>query len=131
MAQKEIEIILARHLAESLTLPIFIVDPVGNLLFYNEPAGVILGYQFDETGPMPVNRWSSLFEPVDQEGNPLPPEELPLVKAVTRLHPAHRDFWIRGMDGELRKIEVTAFPLVGHGNRFVGAVALFWEIPKG
>ena len=41
--------------------------------------------------------------------------------------PAHRSFWIRGLDGQLRKIEVTAFPLVGQAERFLGAIAIFWE----
>ena len=36
-------------------------------------------------------------------------------------------FRIRGMDGRLRKLRVTAFPLVGHGARLLGAVAMFWE----
>ena len=52
MAQKEIEVILARQLAEYLTLPIFIVDPNGDLLYYNEPAEEILGSRFGETGPI-------------------------------------------------------------------------------
>lgn len=130
MSQHEIEIILARHLAEHLAMPIFIVDPDGNLLFYNEPAEVILGYHYDETGTMPVDEWSSIFQPVDPDGEPLPAQDLPLVIAMERKHPAHKDFWIRGLDGNLRKLEVTAFPLVGQADRFLGAMAIFWEVPQ-
>lgn len=54
MPAHDIEIILSRQLADCLTVPVFIVDPEGNLLFYNPPAEEILGQTFTETGPMPV-----------------------------------------------------------------------------
>ena len=38
MPQQEIEMILVRQLASYLAMPIFIVDPQGTLVFYNEPA---------------------------------------------------------------------------------------------
>ena len=127
MPQKEIEVILARHLASYLATPLFIVDPQGTLVFYNEPAEGILGRRFEETGEMPMGEWSTLYQPSDSQGQPLPPEELPLVIALTRRHPAYRSFWIRGLDGRLRNIEVVAFPLQGLAGRFLGAIAIFWE----
>jgi hypothetical protein len=130
MSQQEIEVILARHLAEYLAIPIFIVNPVGDLIFYNEPAEIILGTRYNETGSMPAQEWSTVFQPVDQKGNPLPPEELPLIIALTKRCPAHKNFWIQGLDGKLREIEVTAFPLIGQADRFLGGIALFWEIQK-
>ena len=38
MAELPMEMILARQFASCLTMPIFLVDPSGNLLFFNEPA---------------------------------------------------------------------------------------------
>ena len=38
-----IQIILTRQLAAYLSVPVFLVDPKGNLLFYNEPAEIVLG----------------------------------------------------------------------------------------
>jgi PAS domain-containing protein len=128
MSQQEIEIILARHLIEYLALPMFIVDPQGNMLFYNEPAEAVLGTRYSETGAMPAKEWSTVFQPVDQEGKPIEPEGLPLMVATLKRQPAHRGFWIRGLDGILRQIEVTAIPLVGQAGRFLGAVAIFWEL---
>ena len=130
MSQQEIEVILARHLAEYLAMPIFIVEPNGDLLFYNEPAEAILGLRYDEIGPMPAARWASIFQPIDQAGRSLPPEELPLMIALNQQCPAHKDFWIRALDGTMRKIEVTAFPLKVQANRFLGALAIFWEVPQ-
>jgi PAS domain-containing protein len=128
MAQKEIEVILARQLADCLAMPIFLVDLNGNLVFYNEPAEKILGRRFDETGELTSSEWAAAFTPTDESGAPLKPEDLPLVIALTQRRPAHSSFWIRGWDQLSHRIQVTAFPLIGRGARFVGAVAVFWEV---
>ena len=128
MAQQEVEVILARHLAENLALPMFIVDPLGNLIFFNEPAEAVLGLRFGDTGLMPASEWSTMFEPGDKDGEPVPPGELPLVIAMTQSHPSHKQFWIRGLDGELRQIGLTAFPLIGQSGQISAAVAIFWEV---
>jgi PAS domain-containing protein len=130
MKQKEVELILTRQLAEYLAMPIFLVDPVGTLIFYNEPAERLLGKRFEETGEMPAGEWTTIFTPLDDTGAPLSPEELPLMIVLNRGRPAHRSFWIRGLDQVLRRIEVTAFPLVGLANQSMGGVAIFWESPE-
>jgi PAS domain-containing protein len=127
MGQQEIEVILARHLASYLAIPIFIVDLDGNLLFYNPPAEAILGPRFAETGAMPIAEWATIFHPSDADGTPLRPEDLPLWAALREGRPAHRSFWIHGLDHVPRFLEVTSFPLIGLAGRSLGAVALFWE----
>lgn len=127
MAHKEIEIILARHLASYLATPVFIIDPAGNLLYYNEPAEAVLGRRFEETGEMTVSQWGTIFSPMDHAGNPLPPGSLPLVIALAEQHPTQGSFWIRGLDNVMRFIEVTAFPLTGQAGRQLGAMAVFSE----
>lgn len=127
MAHKEIEVILSRHLASYLATPIFIVDPDGNLLYYNEYAEQILGYRYNETGEMPMAEWATIFRPMNRDGVPLPPDELPLAKALKLRHPEHGEFCIRGLDNVLRYIHVFAFPLIGQADRFLGAIAIFWE----
>jgi PAS domain-containing protein len=126
--QQAIELILARQLAYYLATPIFIVDPQGVLLFYNEPAELILGRRFEETGAMPASAWTTIFTPMDAVGAPLPPESLPLVTTLNTRKPAHRDIWITGLDQVKRHIEITSLPLVGIAGRFLGGMALFWEI---
>jgi PAS domain-containing protein len=130
MSQQEIEIILARHLAECLAMPVFIVNPEGDLLFYNEPAEAVLGLSYTETGTMPAHEWATIFNPVDRDRKPMPPEDLPLVIALSKKQPSHKSFWIQGRDGVSREIEVMAFPLIGQAERFLGAIALFWEIRR-
>jgi PAS domain-containing protein len=125
--QKEIEVILTRQLAGYLTVPIFIIDPDGNLLYYNEPAQTILGQRFEDTGEMAAVEWGALFTPVGEDGRPLAVEDLPIIIALREHRPASRRFAIRGLDGAHRLIDVTAFPLDGVADRHLGAVAMFWE----
>ena len=125
---KDMEVILARHLASCLAMPIFIVDPVGNLLFYNEPAELILGRRFEEAGEMPASEWATAFRPFDEAGNPILPQSNPLVIVLNQRRPAHSRLWIRGLDGASRHIEVVAFPIIGQARKFLGGIAIFWEI---
>jgi PAS domain-containing protein len=123
-----IQIILTRQLAGYLSVPTFLVDPNGTLLFYNEPAEVLLGRRFDETGAMPAEEWSTIFAPVDQESRPIPPAELPLMIALQERRPAYQRFYIQGLNGVRRHLEVVAIPILGIEGEFLGAVALFWEL---
>ena len=123
-----IQIILMRQLASYLSVPVFLVDPKGNLLFYNEPAEIVLGRRFDETGVMPAQEWSSVFTVIDDGGQPVPPNDLPLMIALTRRRPAHARFFIKGLDGAVRHVEVAAIPISGLQDEFLGAVAIFWEV---
>ena len=127
MAQLPLELILTRELADHLATPVFVVDREGTLEFYNEPAGRLLGARFEETGPMPLDDWAARFTPTDDQGTPLPPDALPLVRTLRYGVLAHDRLHIRGLDGTLHSLEVTAIPLVGIAGDLLGAAALFWE----
>lgn len=130
MAQREIEVILTRQLASYLAMPIFIVDPDGNLLFYNEPAEQVLGQRFEETGELPAGEWITASTATDEDGAPIDRDRLPLAVALRLRRPQHGRFWITGLDNVRRLIEVTAVPLIGHGDRNLGAAAIFWEVRR-
>ena len=125
-----IQIILTRQLGAYLSVPLFLIDPKGNLIFYNEPAEAILGRRFDETGAMPLEEWSSAFTRFDDEGQPIPPEDLPLMITLTKKRPAYKRYHTRGLDGVVRHIEVTSIPITGLQGDFLGAVVLFWELSE-
>ena len=128
MAQQEIEVILLRQLASYLAMPILIIDPVGTLLFYNEPAEQLMGLRFEETGAIPANEWIGTFMLTDEHGTPIAPEADPLMIALHERRPAHREMWGQGRDGVRRHVEATVFPLIGQAGRHLGAVAIFWEV---
>ena len=126
MTGYEIEIILTRQWADSLSIPVFLTDPAGNLLFYNAPAEQILGKRFEDTGAMPVNEWSTIFTPKDHIGETIPPSDLPLVRTLTTQEPAQGAFYIDSLDGSRHFINVTSFPIIGMSGGYLGAVAIFW-----
>ncbi len=121
MSQKPIELILSRHLAGNLAMPVFLVDAEGTLVFYNEPAERVLGMRFEETGEMPASQWATEWLPTRDDGAPIPADELPLKMALTQGRPAHGAFTIRSLDGRSRRIEVTAIPLMRTTDQVVGA----------
>jgi PAS domain-containing protein len=127
----DIEVILMRQAASYLAMPIFLVDPKGDLVYFNEPAELLLGLRYEEVGEMPAEAWSTIFVPTDEKGDPMPPEALPLMIALQEHRPAHDRFHIRGLDGRDRELLVTAFPLIGQHARDLGAVAIFWEAGPG
>lgn len=108
-------------------MPMFVVDPAGDLLFYNEAAEHLLGTRFDETGMLPFDEWSTMFTPTDRDGAPIAPEELPLAIAVQQQRPAQGDMWIQSLDGASRALNVTAIPVQGQWGDHLGAAAIFWE----
>ncbi|CAN5554935.1 hypothetical protein BH23CHL7_BH23CHL7_17650 [soil metagenome] len=127
MAPRDIELILFRQLASSLALPILLVDKDSDLLFFNEPAEVLLGQRFDDVGDMTLDERREAFAFLDQHGKPLPPDQPPLVVAMRERRPVHRIVSLRTFEGVYRSIEVTAFPLLGAGGHLIGGVVMFWE----
>ena len=127
--QLAIEMILARQLISYLDVPIFLVDPKGELLYYNEPAESLLGIRFEETGRMPMEEWSHVFTPTLANGTPIEPENLPLVIALRDGRPASAEFYIEGKDEAQRRVSVIGIPIIGLAGKRLGAMAILWEIP--
>ena len=125
MAQKPLELILARNFLTSLSTPAFLVDERGALIFYNEAAGALLGISFEESGRMPAEEWSHAVGPFDGDGTPIPIEELPTTKALRRGRPAHGTFTVRSVKGDEYEIEASALPIVAEGGQ-EGAMIFFW-----
>ena len=75
--QRNLVVILARELAANSATPMFVVDPDGNLVYFNEPAESVLGRSFAETGTLTPSEWGSLFAPLDSNGKPMSPEGPP------------------------------------------------------
>ncbi len=125
VTQRPLELILARNLMSALSTPAFLVDEGGVLVFYNEAAGTLLGKRYEELGTVGPEEWGNLFGPFDGEGEPIPYDDLPLVRAVRAGRPAHAELTVRSTDGTQHEVEVSAFPiLTAHGSQ--GGIAIFW-----
>ena len=124
-AQQSVEMILARQLASYLFVPVLVFDSTGTIVFYNEPAERILGVRFEETGRIDPEEADRLVELSDAG-----PEvsEHPVVVALQQRRPAHGRRWLlRRADRVRLQVEATAFPIIDHEERLLGAVAMFWE----
>jgi PAS domain-containing protein len=125
---KSIQIILARQLASSVSAPILLVDAEGTLVYYNESAEAIFNRRFDETGEMTADEWTTLIAARDDERNPIPPDERPMMKALAHRRPVSQTISLRRPEGDWRHVHVTAFPLIGERDVLFGAMTIFWEI---
>lgn len=126
-AQRPLELILARNLLASLSTPAFLVDGEGEIAFFNESAGALLGRRFEETGPLPASEWTRTFGPFDENGAPVRFDTLDLTEALRGNRPAHDSFCIRTGEGTFQSIEASGFPIVGAGG-YRGAIIVFWPV---
>lgn len=127
LPQQPIEMILLRQLSEHLSIPMWVIDGEGDLVFFNEAAEPTLGIRADDVDQMPFATWTASFRPRDEYGNALSPEALPPVIALRKGEPAHATLEITGGDGVARRIGVSAFPLTGGHGDIMGSVSMFWE----
>jgi PAS domain-containing protein len=124
--QRHIALILARDLAATVSTPMLLVDRDGDLVYFNEPAEAILGRPYAEAQMSSVEL-AKTFKPVDDDGRPIPLDELPLAHAFQAGVPTHGHIRIQAIDGAHRSLEVVAVPLFSAPDRPVGGLAVFWE----
>ena len=127
-AQHSVEMILVRQLAGYLYVPVLVVDPTGTVVFYNEPAERSLGVRFEETGRIDREEVDRLVELSEDPSAGPEDSQRPLDAALQQRRPAHARRWLlRRADRVRLQVELTAFPIIDHEERLLGAVAMFWE----
>ena len=128
-SHRPIELILARNLLSSLSTPAFLASGPGEIIFYNEAAGAILGQRFEETGTISPEEWTSTFGPFAQDGKPIPLDDQPLTVALRANRAGHAVYRIRSLSGSERAIEASGLPIVGVDG-FQGAMVFFWPVEE-
>ena len=123
---KHLVLILAREFASNLATPMLIADAEGTLVYYNEAAEDVVGRPFAELGELPVDDFTTSFEPRTDDDEPLDADERLVRIALDERRAEHRRFTITDPDGAVREVSVTAFPLFAHADEFVGVVGIFW-----
>ncbi|MGH8929010.1 MAG: PAS domain-containing protein [Acidimicrobiia bacterium] len=128
MAQHPIEMILLKQWASLMAVPVWITDVEGRLLYYNEPTEELIGLRFEDAGELSAEELADFFVICDLDGSPLSDDERPLMIALKKQMSAHRQLrFIRASDKQSREIAVTAVPIIGEGNRHLGAMVTMWE----
>jgi len=131
LAESNVETVLLKQLASCLAMPMFVLGPEGELLFFNESAEPIIGGRFEETGMLRTEEWLPMIQTTDESGIPFKDEQRPLLGALQRREPTYGRFFVQGFDGRHRRIEGTAIPLVDLAGRLLGALGIFWEADGG
>jgi PAS domain-containing protein len=124
---KHLVLILARELAANVATAMLIVDPDRTLVYFNEPAELLLGDTFASTGEMSVRDWGAKYEPQRLDGGPYALDEFPVTIALRAQRPAHDTVRFTAGDGVKRTVTVASYPLLSRSNEFAGVVTLFWE----
>jgi len=125
---KHLVLILAREFASNLATPTLITDERGCLVYFNEAAEKVVGRPFAEIGEVPLEDWTVQFEPRALDTDELlPMERRPTGIALYERRPAHERYRITSLDGVVRELAVTAFPLFAHEDELVGMVVFFWR----
>ncbi len=128
MAARPIELILAKQWAGLLATPVLLFDGRGTLIYYNEPAEILLGRSFGVTGPMLRGEWSATFQFEDLDGGDLDPEGTPLGAALDGAQADQRALVVRGIAGARTKIRLTTVPIQGAGDQRHGVLALITPV---
>jgi PAS domain-containing protein len=125
---KHLVLILAREFAANLATPTAITDERGCLVYFNEAAEEVFGKAYSELGEIPYDEWTLRFAPRDVESDePLPLDRRPTGIALRERRAAHEQVRVTSLDGVVREIAVTSFPLFAHTDELVGTVTIFWR----
>jgi len=130
LAQYPIEMILLKQWASLIAVPVWITDADGRLVYYNEPTEEIIGLRFEDAGELSSDEVAELFVLSDLDGSPLSDDDRPVMIALTKQMSAHRRIRFLRADKQWREIAVTAIPIIGEGNRHLGAMVTMWEDGK-
>ena len=120
-------LILARELASNLATPMFLVDPRGMLVFYNDAAERVIGMPFAELGTIDAMEFGSVLQMARLDGEPVPRRLSPAGIAFNDRKPSHQELFVTGYDGTSHTVEATAYPLIGGRDELHGVVVVFWE----
>jgi hypothetical protein len=107
----------------------FLLDGRGNLVFYNDPAELLIGRPFAELGEIPSHEFGEMLELRHADGSPMRRRDSPSGIAFFERRPAHRVVLATAFDGTRRLVEATAYPLFGAGEELHGVVTVFWPRP--
>lgn len=127
MAQKPIELILLKDVVRKMGFPVTMVDARGKVVFFNQQAEELFGLRHDDTGEVPLAQLAEFYAPLDENGEPLPFDQLPIRVALRERRPTQAKLFVHDSGGKAHRITTTAIPLDGQGGTLLGAMAIFWE----
>ena len=124
---KSLVLIRGKHLAESVTTPMLLIDAHANLVFYNEAAEVMLETPFTEIGTISAAEWQERFRLRARDDSPAPLEHMPGWIDLQGERPGLGHVRFTTLNGTDHTVAVCAIPLFTSQRQFDGALVLFWD----
>ena len=124
---KSLVLIRAKHLAESVTTPMLIIDANGTIVFYNEAAGVLFEIPFNDVGQLTANEWQTRFNVRDRHDNVFPLDAMPGWVKLQKERVDIGHVRLTTIEGNDKFLGACAFPLFTSQQQFDGGLVLFWE----
>jgi PAS domain-containing protein len=109
---------------------VFLLDPEGTIIYYNEAAERLTGRPFIEGAGSTAEDWLSRTRPRDEEGVEVGVQDLPLGTTMLKQEPSHGIVIFSTADGVDRRVETASFPLFAHTEDFVGSFSVVWPIEE-
>ena len=128
--QRNLVLILARAFAAQLATAVFLLDPEGTVIYYNEAAERLTGRPFIEGAGSTAEDWLSRTRPRDEGGVEVGVQDLPLGTTMLKQEPSHGIVIFSTADGVDRRVETASFPLFAHTEDFVGSFSVVWPIEE-
>ncbi len=120
--QHNLVLILARAFAAQLATAVFLLDPEGTFIYYNEAAERLTGRPFIEGAGSTADEWLYADPAAGRGGRRgRGPGSLPLGTTMLKQEPAYGIVTFRTADGVDRRVETATFPLFAHTEDFVGS----------
>jgi PAS domain-containing protein len=124
---KSLVLIRAKHLAESVTTPMLIIDASGTIVFYNEAAGALFDASFNDVGQLTANEWQARFNVRDRYDEVFPLDAMPGWVKLQKERVDIGHVRLTTLDGTDKFLAACAFPLFTSQQQFDGGLVLFWE----
>ena len=90
----------------------------------------MIGQPFVEGAGMKMQDWMVRRRPLDEDGNEIGVESLPIGMTMLKREPAHGVARFRREDGAYFRFENVTFPLFAHTEDFVGVMAMAWTVDE-
>jgi PAS domain-containing protein len=124
---KSLVLIRARHLAESIRMPTFLMQADGTMIFWNEAAESMTGVALSDTGPMMPGDWGKKLNVRDRDNNPWSLEEMPGWLKLFGEKSSFGHVRFSGAEGKDYFVAMCGVPLFSQPGELEGAFVIFWE----
>lgn len=114
---------------ERLPEAVLVLEPhPERVTFANSQASRLLGWSV--TPPVPLETFLDVNMRIDAEGNPLTPEQIPVVRALRFGETSRQEILMRRPDGSVLTVLVNAAPIHNDAGSITAAIAVFQDITQ-